>query len=103
MSNDPTPAEVERAKRWAANNSVTVEASKHCDCTWFIRGGPTWFQSAMPNWIQDDEGAAWSALALALRHVFSSIGPVIEAEVHERWERAVGHGITTAEELASIE
>ena len=78
--NAPTPAEVERVKRWASMQSpkVTVEQSNMGGDVWFIKADPPMWLRV--DWIHDDEYAAWSALALALRPVFASIAPVVRDE-----------------------
>lgn len=77
---DPTDAELARAKRWAAMSGVSVEKSLLNDSLWFVKDVPSWVNEELDNWIQHDEDAAWSALAIALRPIFASVGPVLFEE-----------------------
>ena len=83
MSNDPTPDEVDRAKRWADYHGYKLQESNY-------RHKPHWHFYPLPKAFDGFYGAtkgyftspdaAWHALALALRPVFDSIAPVVREE-----------------------
>lgn len=80
MTNDPTPDEIARAKRWAALQTPPVRTNL------VQTGYSAVVVIGLPNWVRiprgryGDDTAVWSALALALRPVFNSVGPVIREE-----------------------
>jgi hypothetical protein len=84
-TNEPTPAEVERVKRWAAMQTPPVDTVSFTDdgddeyCE--FRHLPYWLDDAELDDPFDSQAAAWSALALALRPVFASIAPVVREEL----------------------
>lgn len=80
MQTDLTGEELERAKRWAAMQTPLVECRTGFTGFWFHKLPP--FVNSH-NVARSDFGnpdAAWSALALALRPIFASVGPVVREE-----------------------
>lgn len=79
---EPTATEIERAKRWASLQNPPVTVGNYI--------GPNhWSIVDYPSFLDFDHGedtlfdsadAAWSALALALRPIFNSIGTVLFEE-----------------------
>lgn len=90
---EPTRDEIKRAKRWASLQSpaVTVQTPSDRDDLWFVAHDPQWLWTLRTTSFYDNEDAAWSALAIALRPVFQSIGPVVAAEERERCASKAEH------------
>lgn len=90
MPTDPTPDEIARVKCWAAmqNPPVTVEKCNRASHLQFkLQYIPSCLFTTIryePPYPSPD--AAWSALAIAMREPFASIGPVIAAEFAARLE-----------------
>lgn len=80
---DPTPDEVARARRFADANEMELRFYRG-DGFWAFDNPPDWLYEITGNATGRGQDAAWSALALALRPVFASVGPVIAAEERER-------------------
>lgn len=83
-SNDATPEEVERAKRWAAMQAppVTVFELNRPDCD------PSYGYGPIPNGLSDlicvrefdTKEWAWSELTVRIRPYFASLAPVLFEE-----------------------
>ena len=73
---EPTDAEIARAKRWAAMQTPPVTVQDNGDDGFEWTAGPL----GLPIPYRRTADAAWSALAIALRPVFASVGPVLFEE-----------------------
>lgn len=76
---DPTPDEVERAKKWAAMQTPPVTVEPMSEAASYIRCVPFWLVQNMAN-LHVSNDAAWTALARALRPVFASVAPIVREE-----------------------
>jgi hypothetical protein len=77
---DPTADEIARAKRWAAMQTPEVTVTEyHANYGHEIDEWPDWMGDDVVD-LHPSADAAWSALALALRPVFASVGLVIREE-----------------------
>lgn len=80
----PTDAELARAKHWAAmqNPPVTVELVGWTGTSQIV-GLPEWLMMRTSYSNVPSEYWAWSALTLALRPIFASVGAVLFEEAAE--------------------
>lgn len=94
LTSTPTDAEIARAKRYLA--TISLHYHELSDGSVIISGLPTLFHTVYGA-NRDD---AMAILVHNVVKVFASVGPIIEAEVHDRWRAAVGMPLEQAEENA---